>query len=58
VTDEEWIKEIKEIRDPVKMLQTIVDNEQYFGYDSYYADLREAMLKQAEKILSEFILGR
>ena len=32
------------IEDPVKMLECIVENERFFGYDPYYGDLREAML--------------
>ena len=51
MTDSEWIKEIKTITDPVKMLRTIIDNEQYFGFDPYYKDIREAILKQAEYIV-------
>ena len=49
--DAEWIAQIKEISDPIKMLEIIVDNQNYLGFDPYYKDLRAAMLDQAEKII-------
>ena len=39
------------IEDPVKMLECIVENERFFGYDPYYGDLREAMLNSATRIV-------
>jgi hypothetical protein len=38
------------IKEPREMLRAIVENESFLGYDPYYKDLREALLKQAEKI--------
>ena len=51
--DSEWIEQVKKISNPVEMLQCIVDNEEYFGYDPYYKDLREAMLTRAWEIVSQ-----
>jgi hypothetical protein len=38
------------IKEPREMLRAIVENGDLLGYDPYYKDLREALLKQAEKI--------
>ena len=51
MNDSEWIEIVKKITDPLEMLKVIVDNEQYFGHDQYYNDLRKAMLDQAAKII-------
>ena len=53
MTDKEWIAMVKQITDPYIMLQTIVDSEQYLGFDPYYKDLRDAMLNQAEYIATK-----
>lgn len=51
MNDNEWKEKIKSISDPLEMLKVIFDNEQFFGYDSYYSDLRSTMLDQAEVII-------
>ena len=33
MTDEEWIDSVKRIKDPVEMLECIVENERFFGSD-------------------------
>lgn len=50
-TDVEFIKRIRAIKDPVELLSEIVENETFLGYDSYYRDLRGALLDQAYKIV-------
>jgi len=49
--DEQWIRSLDRIDDPVEALKCIVENEHFLGYDSYYADLREAMLRMARRIV-------
>jgi hypothetical protein len=51
-TDADWIKSLDKITDPREALQTIIDNELYFGFDPYYRDLRDAMVKMADRVLS------
>jgi hypothetical protein len=51
MTDEQWIKSLAKISTPREMLAVIVDNEEFFGYDPYYAGLRKAMLSNAERVL-------
>lgn len=53
MTDQDWIQQVQQISDPIKMLRCILDNQDFLGYDPYYSDLRGAMLLQIEKILSE-----
>ena len=53
MTDKEWFEKVKKITNPIEMLELIVEDESYFGYDSYYADFRNAMLRQATKISNE-----
>lgn len=53
MTDADWIKKVRKIKDPMLMLKTIVENERYFGYDSYYSDLRSAMLETAAEIVAK-----
>jgi len=47
MTTASLIARIKRTRDPVKMLRLIVENEDYLGYDPYYADIRAALISQA-----------
>lgn len=51
MNDAEWIESLKKISSASEMLRIIVDNEQYFGYDPYYSDLRTAMLDRAADII-------
>ena len=51
--DEMWMDDVKKITDPFEMLITIVNNQEFLGYDPYYKDLRAVMLDQAEKICKE-----
>ena len=53
MSDKDWFKKVKKITDPVEMLELIVEEESYFGYDSYYADFRQAMLHQAQEIVDK-----
>ena len=49
--DKEWIASLSRISTAEEMLATIVDNQEYFGYDPYYSDLRKAMIGNAERVL-------
>ncbi len=53
MTDDEWKDRVSRIQCPYELLKWIVDNERFFGYDSYYSDLRKSMLVQASKLVSE-----
>lgn len=52
MSDAEWKAHLKNVTDPLEMLKIILSNHEYFGYDSYYSDLRRAMLEQVERIVS------
>lgn len=45
------LTKIKKIKDPIKMLKCILENESYFGFDPYYRDIRSAMLDTAAAIV-------
>jgi hypothetical protein len=49
MTDVEQIAVWDQIEDPKEALKTIVEHEELFGYDSYYAELRKALLRMAER---------
>lgn len=52
--DAQWkATEVPKANTPVKALRLILDNETFLGYDSYYGDLRSAMLNQAAKVAAE-----
>jgi hypothetical protein len=51
MNDSDWVKEVKGITDPIDMLAIIVENQDYLGFDPYYADLHKVMIDQAEKIV-------
>lgn len=51
-SDEKWKQYITQITNPVEMLRAIVKNQDFLGYDPYYSDLREALLKQAENVVA------
>jgi len=48
-----FIKELKEITDPLDMLIYVFENNQYFGYDSYYSEVRDAIFLQVEKVIEQ-----
>jgi len=50
-SDADWIKSLDKVTDPREALQIIIDNEQFFGFDPYYRDLRDAMVNMASRIL-------
>jgi len=54
MTDAEWIESVNQIKDPVKMLECIVENERFFGFDPYYSDLRGAMINSATRIVDGY----
>ncbi len=51
MTDKEWIDGLAKIETCDEMLREIVENEMFFGYDPYYSELRQAMLKNASRVL-------
>jgi len=53
MTDEEWKAEIAKIEDPIEMLEAIIENQDFLGYDPYFKDLRQAMLDQVEIIIAK-----
>ena len=53
MTDRQWITKTKRIKDPLEMLECIVKNENFLGYDPYYAEIRATMINTAEKIVKE-----
>jgi hypothetical protein len=53
MTDAEWIESVKQIKDPVKMLECIVEYERFFGFDPHYSELRAVMLNSATRIISQ-----
>ena len=50
MTGSAWIVSLDRITDPKEALRIIVENEEFFGFDPYYRDLRCAMLKMAERL--------
>jgi hypothetical protein len=44
MTDKEMMEKWEKVDDPQEALRIICENEHLFGYDSYYAELRRAML--------------
>lgn len=53
MTDEEVKAQWCAITDSVEMLRTILQHENFLGYDPYYGDLREALLNAADRIVRE-----
>ncbi|MFI5404958.1 MAG: hypothetical protein ACHQ1D_00445 [Nitrososphaerales archaeon] len=51
--DKDWVDSINKIDNPIDMLKAIVDNEHFLGYDSYYKDLRWALIENSIRILKE-----
>ena len=51
--DAAWITSLDKVSDPREALQIIIDNEQFFGFDPYYRDLRDAMVRMGERVLEE-----
>ena len=51
MTDDEYIADIKKITDPVEMLECVLENEGYYGYDPYYAEMRDAVMLQVKAVL-------
>lgn len=51
MSDAEFIAKVQQAETPEAVLRIIVENASFFGFDPYYADLAEAMLAQAEKVL-------
>lgn len=51
MNDKQWIEKVRAIKDPVEMLRVICENEDFFGYDPYYKELRAAMTETAEAIV-------
>lgn len=49
--DETFRAEIERISDPVQMLEAVRDNEQYFGYDPYYKEIRDVIFAQVETVI-------
>lgn len=58
VTDKQRMAAWRRIKDPVKMLETMIENSSYIGSDPYYRDLNDALWKQAEKVVEEARKGR
>ncbi len=58
MTDVEFIAQVKTITDPVEMLEALLNNDMFLGYDPYYADLRAALLDQAEQVVEAARLAR
>lgn len=50
VSDAAFLKSLKKVTDPVAALRMILENESFLGYDSYYADLRQALLGMARRV--------
>ena len=49
MTDIEWIATVDAITDPAEACHTLVENEQFLGFDPYYRDLREALIRMCER---------
>ncbi len=52
-TNAEVVERWSKITDPCEALREIVSNQNYLGYDSYYEDLRSALLDMAERCCDE-----
>lgn len=53
MTDKQWMKEVRKIKDPKAMLQKILDSWDMLATDSYYEELTSCLFDQATKILEE-----
>jgi hypothetical protein len=52
MTDEEWIKSLDKISDPVDALRTLLKEQYYLTNDPYYRDIREALMQMVERIVA------
>ncbi len=50
MTDAEWIATLDKVTDPVEALGIVLENEDYFGFDPYYRDIRGAVLGMAQRV--------
>jgi hypothetical protein len=51
MTDDEFKIKVLKINNANDMLKWLLDNEQFLGYDSYFADLRKIMLDKAKQLV-------
>jgi hypothetical protein len=49
MNDDNLITAWSKVTDPKEALKLILENEDYFGYDPYFRDLRAALLEMAER---------
>lgn len=49
MADDDLIKRWRKVKDPRKALAEIVKNQDFLGYDPYFAKLRDALLDMAER---------
>jgi len=55
MTDKQWKRHVKTLNEPIALLEQIVQSvdQGLFGHDPYYADLKSALISQAEKVISK-----
>ena len=46
-------EKVKDIVDPYEMLECILDNEDYYGHDPYYAPIKIAIFNRATEIVEK-----
>lgn len=49
----EWIGTLHKITKPLDALRLVAENDEYFGYDPYYADIRNAIMKVVRDVLDK-----
>ncbi len=53
MTDKQWIAQIDKVSDPVEVLKLVQDNEDYLGFDPYFRDIRDAILRAVARALAK-----
>lgn len=54
MTDKQLMAGWRRIRDPIKALRTLRDNQTYIGTDPYYRDLNDTLWKMVDTVLEEY----
>jgi hypothetical protein len=51
-TDVKWMQSLERVHDAREALQVLLVNKNYLTYDPYCKDLRDAMLRMVERVLT------